>query len=393
MGRLQDCREEESGKLLSDARRNLEGLARPPKSLGFDPERLRAANAMLERGIADGLFPAAAYAVLRHGMIAAKGAFGLAQPDASPPVRATFETLFDMASLTKPMTATLLLQCVERGDLHLGQTVGFFLPEAEKTPVAEVTLRQLATHTSGLPPWKPLYKSEKPTPLAEILATPREADPGKRYAYSDLGYILLGEILTRVTKMPLERLAKERLYTPLGMAASGYLPASAARATAAATRFCPWRGEANILLGEVHDANAHKLGGAAGHAGLFSNAPDMIRYILSFRYPATAAHLGLPSVLGPRARHLAERSQIEPSVGSHSIGWFCVPSGYLPQGDLLSSRSFGHTGFTGTSLVFDPETDVTILLLTNRVYSAADGTGVLRLRRLFSNLVAGALTA
>lgn len=371
---------------------SLESLVKPPKTLGFDPERLRHIDGMLQQGIAHDWFPAAVYVVLRHGLIAAQGAFGLAQPDAAPPVPAAFETVFDMASLTKPMTATMLLQCVERGDLHLSQTVEAFLPEAEKTPIGPLTLRQLATHSSGLPPWKPLYKTEKPTPLAEILATPLAAEPGKQYAYSDLGYILLGEILFRVTQTPLDRLLQERICKPLGMTKSGYLPDPSLRATVAATRHCPWRGEEMILLGEVHDANAHKLGGVAGHAGFFSNAPDMIRFILSFRHAATAAHFHLPPVLNPLALHLAEQSQIDPAVGSHSIGWFCPPNGYLPHGDLLSARSFGHTGFTGTSLIFDPAHDLSILLLTNRVYSSGDGLGVLRLRRLLSNVVAGAIT-
>lgn len=368
----------------------LEDLFAGPEALGFDAERLGAVDTLLERGIAGGLFPAAVYLVLRRGRIAARGAFGLAQPDASPPVPATLETIFDMASVSKPITATLLLQCVEEGRLHLGQTVADFLPEAAESPVGPVSLRQLATHTSGLPPWKPLYKTEAASPVADILVTPLEAEPGTRYAYSDLGYILLGEILARVTERPLDRLAQKRIFAPLGMARSGYCPEAALHPTIAATANCAWR-EGKTLVGEVHDANAHSMGGVAGHAGLFSTALDMARFALALVDALTASPLGLPPLLHPLARRLAAENQIDPTIGGHSIGWFTPPNGMLPRGDLLSMRAFGHTGFTGTLLLFDPEYDLILLLLTNRVYSPGEGTGVLRLRRLFANAVGGAI--
>jgi CubicO group peptidase (beta-lactamase class C family) len=368
----------------------IEELFSPAEPLGLDPKRLRRVDALLQKGIADKLFPAAVYMVMRHGLIAAKGAFGIAQPQAAPPIPATLDTIFDMASVTKPITATLLLQCVEEGLLHLGQSVADFLPEAEKSPVAKASLRSLATHTSGLPPWKPLYKTQAPSALADILATPLEHETGTHYAYSDLGYILIGEILQRVTGKPLDTLAQERIFTPCNMQHSGFRPVPALRPQIAATANCPWR-EGKILVGEVHDANAHSLKGVAGHAGLFSNAPDMARLAVALRHTATGAHVRVPPVLGPLARRLAQENQINPAIGGHSIGWFTTPNGMLPRGDLLTERSFGHTGFTGTLLMFDPQHDLTLILLTNRVYQPGDGTQVLRLRRLFANAVAGSL--
>jgi CubicO group peptidase (beta-lactamase class C family) len=370
----------------------IEDLYTAPETLGFHPDRLRRLEDLLRQGLADGLYPAATYLLLRHGQIAAHGALGLAQPDANPPVACVPDTIFDMASLTKPVTATLLLQCVEEGRLHLGQCVRDHLPEASEAPVGPATLRQLATHTSGLPAWKPLYKSRAASAVADILTIPLEAEPGARYTYSDPGYILLGEILARATETPLARLAQERIFTPLGMERSGYRPDPGLRPHIAATAHCPWR-EGKVLIGEVHDANAHSMNGVSGHAGLFSTAPDMARFALALRHTQTAAQGSLPPLLGPLARRLAERNQLEPAVGGHSIGWFTPPNGMLPRGDLLSERSFGHTGFTGTSLLFDPEYDLTLLLLTNRVYRPGEGTGVLRLRRLFANCVAGALIA
>ncbi|HZT42203.1 MAG TPA: serine hydrolase domain-containing protein [Chthonomonadaceae bacterium] len=354
--------------------------------VGMDGERLREVEDLIEQGREEGLYPAAVYMVVRHGKVAAQGAFGFAQPEATPPVPATLETIFDMASVSKPITATLLLQCVERGLVHLGMTVAYFLPEAKEAPVGPVTLRQLATHTSGLPAWKPLYKTEAASALEAILTMPLETEPGTHYVYSDLGYILLGEILARVTGKSLDRLAQEAIFAPLGMTRTGYCPDVSLHPEIAATANCSWR-EGRTLVGEVHDANAHSLAGVAGHAGLFSTAPDMARFARALLY----APPDLPVILHPRARRLAAENQIDPAIGGHSIGWFTPPNGMLPWGDLLSSHTFGHTGFTGTLLMLDPKTNLILLLLTNRVYQPGEGTGVLRLRRLFANLVAGAI--
>lgn len=378
----------EGGKLVV----NFKDLIKSPKALGFDPERLELLNTLMEQGMKDNLYPSAVYVVMRHGMIAAHGVFGNAQPDAMPPIPTTLDTIYDMASVTKSMTGTLLMQCVERGDLQLGWTVAGILPEAKNTPIGPITVRQLATHTSGLPAWKPLYKSKAPTALTEILETPLEAEPGAKYTYSDLGYITLGEIVTRVTGTPLDRLAHERIYKPLGMTRSGYKPDPSLRPYIAATGHARDR-EGQTIVGEVHDENAHGMGGVAGHAGLFSNAPDLVRFALSLQYPASAAHFDIPPVLGVAARHLSQHSLGDPKVGSHGVGWFIWPNPYLPPGDLLSPKAFGHTGFTGTLLMFDPEYDITLIMLTNRVYSPGDGAGVLRLRRLFTNVALGAIVA
>ncbi len=362
-----------------------------PEALGFESARLTLAAAAIEQGLKDNLYPAAAYAVIRHGLIAAKGAYGLIQPDTNPALKTDFETVFDMASLTKTITAALLVMAIERGELQLGQSVSFHIPEAEKSPAGECTLRQLATHSSGLPPWKPLYKSTYPTPLDEILSSPLDNAPGTHYAYSDLGYILIGEILGRVCGKPLDQLAKERIFDPLDMQNTAFCPKPSAYKNIAATRNCPWRGEDKILIGEVHDANAHKLNGVAGHAGLFSNVPDMMKFALALRYSPNTAHLKTSPLFHAAAHHLVEESQIDSSIGGHSIGWFTPPNGMLPRGDLLSNRSFGHTGFTGTSIVFDPAYDLTIIFLTNRVYVPGESPAILRLRRTLSNLVAGSI--
>ena len=350
----------------------------------FDMNRFRHARSLLEKGLEENLYSCASYCLMRGGKIFVDGAIGTAQPDSSPPVPADLNTIFDMASISKPITATLLLLSAERGELHLGMRVRDFLPEAEPAPCANLTLRQLATHTSGLPPWKALYENPNNSALTQILATELETEPGTKYAYSDLGYILLGEILQRVTGTPLDKLAQSQIFDPLEMRDSGYRPDPGLHSRIAATAHCPWRKD-RILVGEVHDANCHSMEGVSGHAGLFSTAHDMARFAAG----TFTSHAGLtyPKIIHYPAKRLMEASQIPASVGGHSIGCFTVPNGMLPRGDFLSELTFGHTGFTGTMIMHDPLNALTIVLLTNRVYSAQDGARFLRLRWLFANAV------
>ncbi len=355
------------------------------KPSSFDADHFGHAIRLLEKGLEEGLFSCASYCMMQSGVIHSDGAIGTAQPDSSPPIPVALDTIFDMASITKPITATLLLLSAERGELHLGMRVKDFLPEAETAPCANLTLRQLATHTSGLPPWKALYENPNESALTQILATALEAEPGTKYAYSDLGYVLLGEILQRVTGTPLDKLAQTQIFDPLEMNDSGYRPDARLHPRIAATASCPWRKD-KILVGEVHDANCHSMGGVSGHAGLFSTAHDMARFALG----TFAAHDGLPfpKLFSQSAKRLMGASQIPASVGGHSIGCFTVPNGMLPRGDFLSELTFGHTGFTGTLILHDPIDAITIILLTNRVYSIQDGAKFLRMRWLFSNAVA-----
>ncbi len=355
------------------------------KGSNFDLEHFEYAKALLQKGLDNNLYTCAVYCVLQHGEIFAEGAMGTAQPDANPPILATIDTIFDMASISKPITATLLLQCAERGMLHLGMQVKHFLSEAETSPCGSLTLRQLATHSSGLPAWKPLYQNAEQSALRQILATELENEPNTKYVYSDLGYILLGEIIQRIAGKPLDALAKEWIFEPLGMQDTGYLPDASSRSRIAATANCPWR-EGKILVGEVHDANCHSIGGVSGHAGLFSTAHDIARFSLGVSFKAMFLDYDFKPILSLNSKRLIVNSQI-PNIGGHSIGWFTPPNGMLPRGDFLSEDTFGHTGFTGTLLIHDHYTSLTIILLTNRVYSTNEGAEFLRTRWLFSNAV------
>src|SRR5579872_581896 len=246
---------------------NLREITKPPAALGMRPEHLERAEAILNQGLKDELYYCAVYCILRHGMIVSHGAIGTAQPNATPAIPAAFDTIFDMASVTKSMTGAMIMQCVEEGRIRLSSTVGRLLPEAEGKPLAKVTVRQIATHTSGLPPWLALYKSKEPV-LDQILAAGLTTEPGTHYTYSDLGYITLGIILERVLGKPLEVLVQERICKPLGMKDSGYKPDKALWPRCATTAHYI-DGQAHYYVGEVHDENALGMGGVAGHAGFF----------------------------------------------------------------------------------------------------------------------------
>jgi CubicO group peptidase (beta-lactamase class C family) len=358
-----------------------------PVDLGLDSRRLAVADAHIQAGIEDHTYPGAVFLVARYGKIGHQKAFGHMQPGGSA---TRIDTIFDLASVTKPVNAVALLTLVEDGKVSLLQKLEELLPETKGSAIAPVTVRQLATHTSGLPAWKPLYKihgGKKPI-LADILRTPLHHSPGSHYTYSDLGYLLMGEIIERVSGMSLDQYIHARALAPLGMKDTGYLPAATRKPRIAATANCPMR-PGQTLIGEVHDSNAHAFGGVAGHAGLFGTAPDLALLGSALaRQGEAKGHrlLGVPTL------RLARTNQIPAEVGGHSIGWFTPPNGMLPRGDLLGETVFGHTGFTGTMLVCDPEYELVIVLLTNRVMNPSDNGGILRVRRRVMNAAASAIT-
>ena len=214
-----------------------------PKDVGLDPRRLAVADSLVQGGVDQKVYSAAVLLIARRGRIAHHKAFGTLVPGGSP---TRPDTIFDMASVTKPNMATGLLTLLEDGKLALTQEVKDWIPEAMGTPVGDLTLKLLATHTSGLPAWKPLYKApgvqeskpqgkSKQLVIEEILRTPLFNPPATKYVYSDLGYILLGEIVSRASGMSLDQYLHSRVWAPLGMNDTGYLPAETRRDRIAAT--------------------------------------------------------------------------------------------------------------------------------------------------------------
>ncbi len=337
------------------------------------PVSLTRADALLQGGTDDGLFTHAVYSIMQGGEKVAQKAFGAA----------TADSVFDLASLTKPLaTATLIMQGVEQGRLHLRQSVSRFF-EGAYGPLPHlngIEVRHLLTHTSGLPPI-PYWpnngsKASQHDLTAGVLATPTLRPAGVGYTYSDTGYLLLGEIAAQVFGQPLETCFREQVAGPLGLTTLGYCPSATAGTVPTGPEAAGW----------VHDPRARDLGGVAGHAGLFGTASDVLAF-------AEAIRSGGGPLLSPASVARMRVSQISDSIGAQSLGWFCAGNDYLPSGDLFSEASFGHSGFTGTALLIDPASDVSLTLLTNRVVNQAeDGSRFLRLRRLWLNIVAASLS-
>jgi CubicO group peptidase (beta-lactamase class C family) len=340
------------------------------------------------RAVAQRVVPGAAAAV---GVGPLEGHFvaGVTR-DGGPPV--TSDTRFDLASLTK-VVATLpsVLALVERGEVSLSDPLKRFFSNAgwmQAPSLGDATLVQLLTHTSGLPAWKPLFAQVEGrlTALANVLQTPL-AHPVGEVVYSDLGFILLGAVVERVSGTRLDAFADEHVFRPLGMRRTAFrVPTGEqdAAGAVAATEDCGWRGR--LLQGEVHDENAFAMGGVAGHAGLFSTALDLARYARAWQ--DEAAPFASPELLRAARREWVCGPN---ALGRRGLGWQLYREG-SSAGSRAGSAAYGHTGFTGTSLWVEPESGWFAVLLTNRVHpSRTYGAGVHDLRVAFHDAVAGAL--
>jgi CubicO group peptidase (beta-lactamase class C family) len=344
----------------------------PPASVGLDPAILRAADAAVEAALGRGVFTAAALAVGRGGGLVTLRGFG-SLPDGSPVDPAS--TVFDVASLTKVVaTTSAVAALVDSGALDLDAPVRQYVREFEGGEKNAVTVRQLLTHTSGLPPGLALYSSASSSAqaLEQVIRQPLRRSPGVQAEYSDLGMILLAEVIERASGESLDRLLARRVFGPLGMTSTLYLPPLAFH-----TRIVPTaiRSERPFpLQGVVHDGNAFRLGGVTGHAGLFSTAPDLAVFAQTM---LNGGSYGLVDVF----RDSTVRSFVarQPGADSRAIGWD-TPEGRSSAGRFFSARSFGHTGYTGTSLWIDPEQDLFVVLLTNRTYSRATTAAMLQVR-------------
>ncbi|HEX6631634.1 MAG TPA: serine hydrolase domain-containing protein [Gemmatimonadaceae bacterium] len=327
-------------------------------------------TSVLERAVRDSAFPGAYAVVGTHAGILAEASAGRLDWQPSPAPDA--HTLWDMASLTKVVALTsAMMQLVEQGRVELDAPVQRYLPEWTGAGKERVTIRHLLTHSSGLPAWRPLYK-ETDSPAAAralVLATSLDTVPGVRYVYSDLGAILLGFVVERVTGQPLDRYVQEHVFAPLGMTETMYLPPDSLRPRIAPTEFDPWR--QRHLRGEVHDENAYALGGVSAHAGLFSTGHDVVRLT---RMYLNGGELDGARIVGAETIRRFTTVQ-DPALSHRALGWE-TPNGTNSAGHDLSAHAFGHTGFTGTSIWIDPERDVFVVLLTNRVNPTRERHGI-----------------
>ncbi len=344
-----------------------------------------AARALLEEAVAERVTPGAVlHAASRDGRELVLTAGRLTYDEASEPV--TVDTVYDLASLTKVVACLpLLLNLLSAGEVRLSDKVSRFFANAgwfQEPSLGDVTLEELALHSSGLPAWRPVFAnvSARRTALAHVLQTPLTEERG-RFVYSDLGVTVLGAVVERVTGERLDDAFRRVVAEPLGMTTVRYPPLPEGLRVAP-TEDDGLRG--GLLRGEVHDENAWVMDGVSGHAGLFGAAADLSRYAASW--------LRLEAPFATRewlAASVADRSQgAGPARG---LLWRLRDDDDWPIGDGVSHRAFGHTGFTGTSIVVDPEAGWTCVLLTNRVHPRrGDAAPVSRLRRAVHELVARA---
>jgi CubicO group peptidase (beta-lactamase class C family) len=295
-----------------------------------------------------------------------------------------------MASLTKVIATTpsVLMLC-EQGKFRLDDPVSMFIPKFGAHGKHAITIRHLMSHTSGLPDhiqfWKEGLEGKQIIERICSLEIPEGNHPGKQVIYSDLGFILLGEIVERVTGMNIKQFSEEKVFRPLGMYDTGFAPPESLRHRIAATEYREDFGK--VMWGEVHDENAHALGGIAGHAGLFSTAEDTAKYALMW---LNNGRWGDTRILGKSTVLAAIKEQVNLEE-RRCLGWMLKSMTFSSGGDFLSDVAYGHTGFTGTSLWCDPAQNLAIILLTNRVHSGREGNAHIRLRARFANGVSAAI--
>jgi beta-N-acetylhexosaminidase len=348
----------------------------------FASQRLQPAFDAVARAVSDKAFPGAVLAVGYQGRLAVR-AFGKLTYEAhSRPAEP--DTIYDVASLTKVVSTTTLTAQLVEGDFHvpldLDVPIERYLPEWKSGPQPEwrhaVTARHLLTHTSGLPAFKEYWRASKSKAdtLKKIFAESLEYAPGTKELYSDLGVILLGEIIERLTGQRLDALASRQIFVPLGMKNTEYNPPKKLWPRIAPTEF-----DANLrkrlVVGEVHDENAYAMGGVAGHAGLFSTAADLAAFCQMVLNGGVYAHKRLL-----RRATLTQFTTPEKLAGGlRTLGW-AVPTEGGSSGHFFSPRSFGHPGFTGTSIWIDPERQLFVILLTNRVHPTRENQKIAEVR-------------
>ena len=375
----------------------LAGQTSPPQ---FDSTQLAAVVEYLRTQV-DSAFPGAVIAVGNHShivLLAAVGHYGVDDPR---PI--TTETVFDLASLTKVIgltTACILL--VDQKKLDLDAPVQRYLPEFTGKGKESVTIRHLLTHSSGLPAWRPLFRetATREAALALVDTTPLDTVPGARYLYSDLGAIVLTQVVERITKTRIDQYLDTAVFEPLGMTTTRYLPPAEWRDRIAPTEM-DTAFRHLMIRGEVHDENTGRLGGISGHAGLFSTGPDLAKFAMWLlrsdgvgQSRATTGGDGPPAPARPCptlpvVQEFTTRQDLPPG-SSRALGWD-TPSENSSAGTKMLAHAFGHTGFTGTSIWLDPDRDLFIILLTNRVHPTRANTKIREVRPHVADLVVDAL--
>ncbi len=372
---------------------------------GAAASRLAALDAIFGQAIRENQIPGAVAVVGHGGQIVYRKAFGFRalEPRREP---MTLDTVFDIASLTKPIaTATSVMRMVELGQVRLNDPVAKYLPDFGKYGKDEITIRQLLTHFSGLREDLDLKQRWEGKETAYRLADEEKpvTPPGAQFRYSDINYIVLGELVERLSGMPLDKYADAHVFQPLGMTETGFGPQAGMGARVAPTEY----DETNRMLrGVVHDPTARRMGGVAGHAGVFSTADDVAKFAEAM-LESLGPHLSNDGLHGPPDKDMDSAFPLSPATAQkmtmpqtpptatvmRGLGWDIDSPFSSNRGELLPVGSFGHTGFTGTSLWIDPTTDTYIIIMGNAVHPRLrPGAPMVSIRTKVASAVAAALS-
>jgi serine-type D-Ala-D-Ala carboxypeptidase len=366
----------------------------------------QAVEDAFNEAVGQGVFPGAVVLAAKGEEVLFEGAFGSRSliPEKTP---MQADTIFDLASLTKPLaTAPAIMLLVREKKIRLEDRVTRFFPNFGVLGKMYATFRHLLAHSSGLPAWKAYYedivkdqkkgkvnfvasRAAKHYVFEQIHREKALSPPGTQALYSDLGYMLLGEIVEEITGWSLDRYCQDKIFKPIGLRSTSFIDLTQVRArrlqpvheVIAPTEECPWR--KRVLCGEVHDDNAYAMGGVAGHAGLFSNARDIHRFLLRFRKCLAGDDPLLPA---PLVQEFLTRDQAV-NGSTFALGWDTPSAENSSSGGLFSPNSVGHLGFTGTSIWWDLEKDCHVILLTNRVHPSRNNDKIKSFRPHIHDLI------
>lgn len=358
-----------------------------PEAVGMRSDHLKHIDKIVAEGLRRKLMPGCVVLLARDQRVVFLKAYGSKQvkPTVEP---MTTDTVFDMASITKPVAAaTSVMKLVEQGRLDITAPVAKYIPEFAARGKGEVTVFQLLTHQAGLIPDNSIkdYADGPAKAFERIYNLKFYTAPGTKFVYTDVGFILLADIVKRVSGMNVDAFARKHVFVPLGMQETGYLPPDTLTRRAAPTeqRNNKW------MRGEVHDPRAFRLGGIAGHAGLFSTADDLAVYAAMMK---NGGRLNGVRVLNESTIEQMTRAYRIPDGNQRGLGWDKQSGFSYNRGDLMTQSAFGHGGFTGTVLWMDPQLDLTFVFLSNRVHPDGKGS-VNRLAARIATVAAAAIDA
>src|SRR5262249_49800309 len=369
--------------------------AAAPSAVGMSQTQLSQIDEVIAAEIMKKQLPGAVVLVGRQGKVVWRHAYGNRTLEPQTETM-TLDTIFDLASLTKVVrTATCVMILVERGQVRLGDPVARYIPEFAEMGKRNITVEQLMTHRSGFPPDNDIkdYEQGPAKAFENIWHLPPISEAGSRFIYSDVNYIVLAELIRRVSGKPLDEFSAENIFRPLGMKDTVFKPAARLKPRIAPTE----KREEHWMRGEVHDPRAYLLGGVAGHAGLFSTADDLAIYCQMILGDGEYRGARVLSPMGVTRMTEARASGGNTNDGNtRGLGWDVMTGYSSNRGDLFPLGSLGHTGFTGTSIWIDPASETFVVFLSNRVHPRVDPkqpADVNSLRGRVASIVAASIIA